>query len=470
VRFSGLSGIDILCQPLLSERTKSKNPAQAYTGLSAENIVLPVTEYENLFKEKSVAISDISKVAVHSIKNLESLINNQFVRFVPDLRNGDTLSENLPLETYMRKSVDTFKSLKCYNAFLEKEFPSDALRKKDIPELANIDTCDPAAVQRFITETSLIDNDQRSKLKNKLGHVMKELAKENEGKAEPSKAPTNLYKVVASLQSAIEKHEVGTNTNFAQTILTRPFHPDIQPVEEQMLAVELLNDPAIGLVSFVAPQGAGKTYFTIASGISQIRKEMYDKMVYIRPLVVSGEDIGYLKGSQEQKIEPYMRPSHDTIQKLFALEESESFYALHPELRVSTTEPGRAAINTLVKSGNLKYEILTYIAGTNIERSFIVVDEAQLYTREQLKMLIGRIGEGSKMVLIGDFGQLDAANSDILRKYKLNSRTAGLSHLIENVLIERSDKTAEYQEIYGHISIDREFTKRSRIAGIANLL
>jgi hypothetical protein len=74
------------------------------------------------------------------------------------------------------------------------------------------------------------------------------------------------------------------------------------------------------------------------------------------------------------------------------------------------------------------------------------------------------------MVLIGDFGQLEAANSDILRKYRLNSRTAGLSHLIENVLIEQKGKAQEYQEIYGHISIDREFTKRSRIAGIANLL
>ena len=107
------------------------------------------------------------------------------------------------------------------------------------------------------------------------------------------------------------------------------------------------------------------------------------------------------------------------------------------------------------------------MAGRTLSRAFVIMDEAHLLNREQLRLFLGRIGEDSKCVLLGDYAQLGAANADVVRKYNLTLDKLGMSHLIEKVLVNNNK---EYTDIYGHISINRPYTRRSRVAAIGNIL
>jgi len=171
---------------------------------------------------------------------------------------------------------------------------------------------------------------------------------------------------------------------------------------EQSWALEMLNNPEIKLVNLMGPAGTGKTLLALASGLEQtVHEELYIRMLCARPVVPFGKDIGFLPGEKDQKIRPYMQPIYDNLE-----------YLLRPR-REKVRERGAgdsmvdSAIDLLIKKRQIEIEVLTYIRGRSIPNQFIIIDEAQNLSPHEVKTIITRAGEGTKIVLCGDPDQID---------------------------------------------------------------
>ena len=177
---------------------------------------------------------------------------------------------------------------------------------------------------------------------------------------------------------------------------------DIRPKNiEQAWALEMLNNPEIKLVNLMGPAGTGKTLLALASGLEQtVHTENYHRMLCARPIVPFGKDIGYLPGEKDQKVRPYMQPIYDNLE-----------YLLRPRREKEREKGGESivdsAIDLLIKKRQLEIEVLTYIRGRSIPNQFMIIDEAQNLSAHEVKTIITRAGEGTKIVLCGDPDQID---------------------------------------------------------------
>lgn len=170
---------------------------------------------------------------------------------------------------------------------------------------------------------------------------------------------------------------------------------------EQSWALEMLNNPEIKLVNLMGPAGTGKTLLALASGLEQtVHEELYIRMLCARPIVPFGQDIGFLPGEKDQKVRPYMQPIYDNLE-----------YLLRPRREKERERGGESmvdsAIDLLIKKRQLEIEVLTYIRGRSIPNQFIIIDEAQNLSAHEVKTIITRAGEGTKIVLCGDPNQID---------------------------------------------------------------
>lgn len=143
------------------------------------------------------------------------------------------------------------------------------------------------------------------------------------------------------------------------------------------------------VVFAIGPAGTGKTYLAVAAAVAALKASRVNRVVLVRPVVEAGERLGYLPGDLREKIEPYIRPLYD------------AFYDLLP--------PDR--FNRYVEKGIIEIAPLAYMRGRTLNNSFIILDEAQNTTKEQMKMFLTRLGLGSKAVLTGDVTQVDLPNS-----------------------------------------------------------
>ncbi|EGW37889.1 PhoH family protein [Desulfosporosinus sp. OT] len=177
---------------------------------------------------------------------------------------------------------------------------------------------------------------------------------------------------------------------------------DIRPKNtEQSWAMEMLNNPEIKLVNLMGPAGTGKTLLALASGLEQtVHDEVYIRMLCARPIVPFGKDIGFLPGEKDQKVRPYMQPIYDNLE-----------YLLRPRREKERERGGDSivdsAIDLLIKKRQLEIEVLTYIRGRSIPNQFMIIDEAQNLSAHEIKTIITRAGEGTKIVLCGDPDQID---------------------------------------------------------------
>ncbi|MBC2851399.1 PhoH family protein [Cetobacterium sp. 8H] len=204
--------------------------------------------------------------------------------------------------------------------------------------------------------------------------------------------------------------------------------------DEQEYAMELLMDENIRVVSLVGRAGTGKTLLAIAAGLEQVvERKKYKKLLIARPIIPMGKDLGYLPGSEEEKLRPWMQPIYDNIDFL-------------AETKGERT--GEAVISGLQAMGLLKIEALTYIRGRSIPNGFIIIDEAQNLTPLEVKTIITRAGENTKIVLTGDPDQIDSPY--------LDADTNGLTYL--------SDKLKN-ESIAGHVTLKKG--ERSALAELA---
>jgi len=200
--------------------------------------------------------------------------------------------------------------------------------------------------------------------------------------------------------------------------------------KEQEFALDLLLDPSVDILTLIGPAGCGKTLLAIAAGLEGILEDStYKKLVVSRPVQPLGKDIGYLPGTMEEKMRPWLMPIQDSIDFLLngKKDHMEHFF----------------------EDGTIQIEALTYIRGRTISNAFIIIDEAQNLTTHELKTIITRVGENTKIVLTGDVEQIDNTY--------LDATSNGLSYAVE--------KFKSY-DLSGHVTLIKG--ERSRVATLAS--
>jgi len=151
----------------------------------------------------------------------------------------------------------------------------------------------------------------------------------------------------------------------------------------QMKYVEAINSNTVTLS--IGPEGTGKTYLAVAHAVAAFREKKVNRIILTRPAVEAGERLGFLPGDLQSKVDPYLRPLYDALFELL----------------------GADTYNKYLERGNIEVAPLAYMRGRTLDDSFIILDEAQNTSREQMKMFLTRLGFGSKIVITGDITQID---------------------------------------------------------------
>ncbi|MCF8000368.1 MAG: PhoH family protein [Halanaerobiales bacterium] len=208
----------------------------------------------------------------------------------------------------------------------------------------------------------------------------------------------------------------------------------IKPLNrEQKFALELLLNDDIKVVTVSGKAGTGKTLLALAAGLQKVTNDkIFERVLIARPVVPMGKDMGYLPGSVEEKLEPWMQPILDNL-----------------NLIIHSNEGSYLSIDQLIENNFIQIEALTYIRGRSIPNQYIIIDEAQNLSKHEVKTILTRVGKDSKIILTGDPFQIDNPYLD-----KVNN---GLSQVANHFYEE---------QIAGHIMLLKG--ERSKIAQIAS--
>lgn len=250
------------------------------------------------------------------------------------------------------------------------------------------------------------------------------------------------------LKDAADENHTGLGRRLADTDHVIPVTGPRKPVfgimhrnVQQLMALDLLMDDEVRLITLVGSAGTGKTLLAIAAGMAKVfSEERYDKMLVARPIMPMGRDIGYLPGDKDEKLTAWMQPVFDNLGYLLSTRGA--------HLQAAESHSTEQKIQKLMADGKLVLEPLTYIRGRSIPHQFMIVDEAQNLTPHEVKTIVSRVGEGTKLILTGDIGQID-------NPY-LDSSSNGLAYAIEKMKGVR---------LFGHVTLAK--SERSELASIA---
>jgi len=201
---------------------------------------------------------------------------------------------------------------------------------------------------------------------------------------------------------------------------------------EQSFLISALLDPSIKLVAIPGPAGTGKTLLSLAAGLEQVvNSKVYKKVIIMRPIVsVGNREMGHLPGTLEEKLSPWMAPVYDALE------------ILHPNI-------GKASLESLQLFKLIEFQAIALIRGRSIAEAFIIVDEAQNLSPHEIKTIVSRAGEGTKIILTGDVFQIDSPY--------LDERSNGLSHVI---------KQMDGKSLFAYVNMIH--SERSELAEIAS--
>ncbi len=205
---------------------------------------------------------------------------------------------------------------------------------------------------------------------------------------------------------------------------------------EQSFAIEILNDPNIKLVALTGKAGTGKTLLALASALKQA--DMFKQILLARPIVaLANKDLGFLPGDEKQKIAPYMQPLFDNLNVI--------------KTQLTPGSPDIRRIDDLQKNNQLVIEALAFIRGRSLSETFCIIDEAQNLTPHEVKTIITRAGEGTRMVFTGDIQQIDSPY--------LDAQSNGLAYMVDKM---------KGQELFAHINLIKG--ERSELSELASNL
>lgn len=263
--------------------------------------------------------------------------------------------------------------------------------------------------------------------------------------------PEGIDADMLEIRSKLEPNECFILKSIRNSVLARfnPFTDKIKRVEkgnnygitprnaEQSFAFEVLNDPEVKLVGITGKAGTGKTLLALASALKQ--SGMYKQVLLARPIVsLANKDIGFLPGDEKQKVAPYMQPLFDNLNVI-----KSQFSATSAEVK---------RIDEMQKENKLVVEALAFIRGRSLSETFCIIDEAQNLTPHEIKTIITRAGEGTKMVFTGDIQQIDSPY--------LDAQSNGLAYMVDKM---------KGQDLFAHINLIKG--ERSPLAEMAaNLL
>lgn len=206
--------------------------------------------------------------------------------------------------------------------------------------------------------------------------------------------------------------------------------------EEQQAALALLLDPEVDFITLLGPAGTGKTLLTLAAGLAQIEEKHFDEIIFTRATIPLGEEIGFLPGTEEEKMTPWAGALYDNLE---VLTDSESTQGV-PQDKIRQLE--------IIKE-KVKVKAMTFMRGRTLQRKYMIIDEAQNLTPKQMKALITRAGDGTKIICMGNLAQIDSPY--------LSETSSGLTYVAE--------KFKGWQH-FGSLILSKG--ERSRLANEAN--
>jgi PhoH-like ATPase len=202
---------------------------------------------------------------------------------------------------------------------------------------------------------------------------------------------------------------------------------------QQRMAFEHLLDPEVELVTLVGKAGTGKTLLAIAAGLCMvIDDQKYSRVLVSRPVVPLGKDIGFLPGPKDEKLSHWMQPLFDNLDYILSVYK----------------KPTLKTVDQLMASKHIELEAIAHIRGRSLPGQYIIIDEAQNLTPHEIKTIVSRAGQGTKVVLTGDPYQIDSPY--------LDANSNGLSYLVDMF---------KGQKIFGHVTMQK--SERSRLAELA---
>lgn len=261
-------------------------------------------------------------------------------------------------------------------------------------------------------------------------------------------SPDGIDADLFDIKSKLEPNECFILKSVRNSVLARynPFTNKFKKVEkasnygiqprnaEQSFAFEVLNDPDVKLIGLTGKAGTGKTLLALASALKQAN--VYKQILLARPIVaLANKDLGFLPGDEKQKVAPYMQPLFDNLNVI-----------------KGQFAPGGSdarKIDDLQKNGQLVIEALAFIRGRSLSETFCIIDEAQNLTPHEIKTIITRAGEGTKMVFTGDIQQIDSPY--------LDAQSNGLTYMVDKM---------KGQELFAHINLIKG--ERSQLSELAS--
>ncbi|UTL74224.1 PhoH family protein [Bacillus halotolerans] len=396
----------------------------AIFSFEENEVVIPAVVLEEVDSKKRY-MDEVGRNARHVSKLIDALrLKGRLHEKVP-LDTGGTLRIELNhrsfhqlQEIFIEKTNDNRILAVAKNLSLEEETKEDGrpviLVSKDVLVRVKADAIGLLA-EDFLNDR-VVDNDEMYSGYKDL-YINQQLFGSFYGKKQISVQDMKQHAFYPN-QFALMKDELGGSSSAVGiadktgTVLKRLVFDDehvwgIRPRNvQQTMALDLLLREDIPLVTLIGKAGTGKTLLALAAGLLQTEDlGIYKKLVVARPIVPVGKDIGYLPGEKEEKLKPWMQPIFDNLEFLF-----------------NAKKPGELDA-ILAGIGSIQVEALTYIRGRSIPDQFIIIDEAQNLTRHEVKTLLTRVGEGSKIVLMGDPEQIDHPYLDSLNN--------GLAYVVE---------------------------------------